>query len=66
MNVRELIEVLGAGDLDREVWVSVKLGPRTGGHMGPLQTVEDWEHEGTPILVLEREEGPRRKERRRS
>ena len=40
MNVRELIDVLGAGDLGAEVWVGV---PTPGGGLAwrPLECVED-------------------------
>ena len=40
MNVRELIDVLGAGDLGAEVWVGVPT-PKGGAIWRPLECIED-------------------------
>lgn len=40
MNVRELLDVLGAGDLDAEVWVAVPT-PKGGAIWRPLECIED-------------------------
>jgi hypothetical protein len=57
MNVRELIEILGAGDLDREVWVAVPR--RSGLDYRALRTVEDLTLLQETVCVLEGEKPSR-------
>jgi len=45
MNVRELIEILGVGDLDAEVYVAANVEGTRG---RPLATVEDARRRGGP------------------
>jgi len=49
MNVRELIEILGVGDLDAEVYVAANVEGTRG---RPLATVEDARRRGGPRVCL--------------